>query len=163
MNFMKWKVGKYLLVGLFLLTGFWYFLQSEEKYLKRKTLHLISLVSVPTPINNMGAIQRLNKISSFLRYDVRFHGTLRHKTFKANNLQEIRAFMGIYFKQTQKALWQVENLKVEVKKKERAGLVVLTIQGEWNEKKAWCKTQLHWLKEKKWLIHHIEALKCKEL
>ena len=162
MKFLTWKNGKYLLVVLFLLAGFWYFLQTEEKYLERKTLYLISLASVPAPVTP-SAMQRINKAASFLRFDVNFEGTFRKKTFKAINLQEIKPFLGIYFKQTQTALWQAEELKVEIKKGAKTGRVFLTVQGEWNEKSIRCETRLHWLKEKKWLIHNIEALKCKEL
>ena len=162
MNFIKRKPVSYLLTTLIVLIGFRYFLQSDEKYLKRKTLYLTSLASVQTTVTNMGVIKRINKISSFLRFDVRFQGTFRQRTFKAVNLQEIKTFMGIYFNQTQKAIWQAEDLKVEINKKEKTGYVLLTVKGEWNENKAQCRAKLHWRKEKKWLIHNIEALNCEE-
>ena len=161
MDFLSPKARKYLLLTLpILMIWVWYLLQSDEKYLKKQTRYLISLTAVPSPLSKTKAIHRVNKIASFLRFNVNFQGQIQGRAYTTKNLQQIKSFLLAYFIQAQTALWKEEDLNVTLNEKEKIARISLTLNGNYNKKTLQCRLKIQWQKEKKWLIYSIKVPKC---
>lgn len=163
MNLFSWKPGKYfslILITIFLL---WHFPQNNEKYLKRKTKELVQLASFSSPLSELKAISRINKITAFLNFDVFLKAEDQGRKFTAKNLQEVKSFLFPYFLQSQIAKWDAEDLTVKLDKPtkdSKTASVFLTVKGHLNSKPLQCKAHLKWENKKKWLISRIQVFSC---
>ena len=160
MNFLNLKIGKYLLLALFIGGSLWYFLQTDEKYLKKKTKMFISLASFSSPVPQIQAARRVSKISELLRFDVYMEVKVQKKIYKTKNLQQIKSFLLPYFLEAQTAQWKEENLKVKIDEKKKEALVSLLIKGNYDETTLQCQMNVQWLKEENWLIQNIKVFQC---
>lgn len=164
MNF--FSPGKYfslILITLFLL---WHFLQNNEKYLKRKTKELVQFASFPSPLPELKALSRINKITAFLHFDVFLKAEDQGRKWTAKNLQEVKSFLFPYFLQSQNAEWEAEDLTVKLDKPNKdiqTASVFLTVKGHFNSKPLQCKAHLKWKNKKKWLINRIQVFSCLSL
>ena len=140
----------------------WYFLQDSEKYLKRKTKELVQFASFPSPLSELKAISRINKITASLYFDVFLKAEGQGRKLTAKNLQEVKSFLLPYFLQSQNAKWDTEDLivKLDNPKKNKTASVFLTLKGHLNSKSIQCKAHLKWKNEKKWLISQIQVFSC---
>lgn len=158
-----WKNGKYLLPILITVFFLWYFLQNDEKYLKRKTKELILLASFSSPLSELKTISRINKITDLLSIDVLLKAEFQEKKRTVKNIQEVKSFLFPYFLQTQNARWDIEHLTVNLENKtknNKTAFVSLTVKGTFNNKNLQCNVSLKWKKKRKWLINHIQVFSC---
>ena len=163
---MKTQTIKYIIPALIIpLIGYFFFFQSDEAYLKKKTIKLIKMVDSHYIQNTHMAI--LKKVSEAVKYihpSVRYTFDLDDRFYENHSLEELRALMFTYFKQSKKvkidtlserdihiSISETENKKAEVS---------FPINAVQEHKKLSCKAVLVWVHEKKWLIHEITVSRC---
>lgn len=152
-----------LLIGLSLLVFLAYkLLDSPEKYLKRKTQKIISLVSEKHTEINLHLISKVSQIAKYIHFDVHLTAEYEGQVYTAKSLNEFRSLMMSYFRLNSKGTTDYKNLAVQVKKNKQEGLVTLDGLFEKQGRKTHCKVLLVWIKEKKWYIKKIEVSECLE-
>lgn len=156
------KIIGFSLAFIVLAFAIYKLLESPEKYLKRKTRELISMVSVQKTKSQMGLISKISKISKYIHFDVRLKAEYEGRIYKAKSLNEFRSLLMSYFRLNSTGKMEYKNMSVQMED-DKQGIVAFDSWFERLEKKVHCKTLLEWIKEKKWYIKKIEVSFCKEL
>lgn len=151
------------LIGLILLAFFSYKLfDSPEKYLKRKTQKIISLVSSENTELDISLISTISKIAKYIHFDVHLKAEYEGQIYRAKSLNEFRSLMMSYFRLNSKGKIESKNLAVQLKENKKEGIVTFDGLFEKQSTKTHCKILLGWIKEKKWYIKQIEVFDCIE-
>ena len=157
---MKQKV---FIVGVFLalIYGGLQIFKTPEKYLLKKTKHLIHLGSKVDSKFGLSLASKVSEINKYVHYDIRLKAEYEGRVYQARSLNEFRSLLMGYFKAgvTQKA--EYENLIAELKD-EKTGEVSFSIAFH-NTGGVWaCKVLLNWIKDKKWFIKNISIEKLQK-
>ena len=154
---------KIFIVGVFLalIYGGLQVFKTPEKYLLKKTKHLIHLGSQIDSKFGLSSASKISEINKYIHYDMRLKAEYEGRVYQARSLNEFRSLLMVYFKAgiTQKV--EYENLIVELKD-EKTGEVSFSVTFH-NTGRFWsCKALLNWIKDKKWFIKNISIENCKK-
>ena len=134
--------------------------QSPEKYLIKKTKHLISLGSQMDKTISLSVGLTVSEISKYIHHDLNFKAEYEGRVYQARSLTEFRSLLFLYFKEGRTQKLEYENMTVELKD-EKTGEVSFFITFH-NIDTVWsCEVLLNWIKDKKWFIKNITIEKCK--
>lgn len=155
---------KIFIVGVFpaLIYGGLQIFKTPEKYLLKKTKHLIHLGSQVDSKFSLSSASKVSEINKYIHYDIRLKAEYEGRVYQARSLNEFRSLLMAYFQAgiTQKA--EYENLIAELKD-EKTGEVSFSVAFH-NTGGVWaCKVLLNWIKDKKWFIKDINIENCKKI
>jgi len=167
---------KYILLTALLLpigVFVFFFHNSDETYLKKKTLKLIQLSSSsPTSHSETAILRRIQEIAKYIHFSVQYELHLDGHLHQDRSLAELRSLMFASFKKAGNKKWHIdtplkEDITVTVSvskekkaKEKKAAEVTTIITANQESGKISCNTLIHWLKEKKWLIYKIKVFSC---
>ena len=134
------------------------FFQGPEKYLLKKTKHLIFLGSQVGNSISLSSSMKLSEISKYIHYDLQLEAEYEGRVYKARSLNEFRSLLMAYFKAKVTQKLEHEDLRVELKD-EKTGEVSFSVTFH-NINTVWtCKVLLIWIKDKKWFIKNMNIIK----
>ncbi len=156
---------KIALVIVLILVGAFFFFESDESYLKKKTVFIVESLSLKIPMSDIGMIRKTNEIIKHIDISVEFKVRFDKRIFVKKSLAQLRGLLFQYFKKAGlRGLEKVkkDQLTVQIisKGKPKRALVLFPLSLKWDEKIIQCQVELNWVKEKKWLISKVEALSC---
>ena len=154
------KTFGFLAAGIFLSWFGWKFIQSPEKYLRKKTQELIAITSVTGQLSEMDIISKVSKMAKYIYFDVHMKAEYEGRIWTTKSLNEFRSLLFAYFKQKSAGQLDYKNLIVRIGENKTQGLVDFDAFFERNTKTVFCKILLEWIKEKKWRIKKIEVFSC---
>lgn len=137
------------------------FFKSPEKYLLKKTKHLIQLASQTDAKLSLSLARRVSEINKYIHHDLRLKAEYEGRIYQARSLNEFRSLLTAYFQAGATKKLEYENLKAELKEEKR-GEVSFSILFHNISHASHCDLLLIWIKEKKWLIKNINIENCKK-
>lgn len=158
-----------LLAGIATAVYFFFFLESDEDYLKKTTVKMIDLLASPLDSSNMSSlIGRVRQVTEPMHFSIKFEVSQNDKIiFKRESAASMRSVVGGYFRAKDKlALHSVkeENLTAQVVKEsseKKTGQVSFLITGQAEDSSMSCQIKMDWKYEKRnWRIYHIKAFDC---
>ena len=147
------------IIGVFVFL-FW---ENDEKYLRKTTLKLLKLASVPVQDTNpVTLLKRVEQIAKHVHFDVQFKLQVNGQTWEERSAGEFRTLLLAYFKNGGLAQITVDDMSIRIEDSSspRKGHVRLKVHGLQREAKISCEALLVWIKEKKWFIKEIEVFSC---
>ncbi len=166
MNALLVSKVKYIVLAVLLAGGATFFFQNDEKYIRKKTIKLINL-AVPPVVSpsNTALFRRIHEIAKYIHFSVQYKINFGHTVYQNRSLSKLRSLMTVYFKKNSN--WKVEkplkeNIHITISPAEgnKTAEVNFNITITRENKQLSCKALLHWIKEKKWLIHKMELSSC---
>ena len=159
----------YILLGtIILIVASFYFLQSDEKYIKKTTVKLLNLVVPSSPsLSTTAILKKVNTMSEYVHFSVQYEININGHVHQDSSLADLRSSMMVYFRKFGNNKWQVDvpakqeiNVKIHSSEGRKTAEVSFNIKVAKEGKKASCETTLNWIKEKQWLIHKIRVFNC---
>ena len=145
------------IIGVFV----FFFWESDEKYLKKTTLKLIKLASIPVQnANPVTLLNRVEQIAKHIHFDVRFKLQANGQIWEDQSAGEFRNLLLVYFKRGGLTQITADNMSVRMDPSTSDGHVQFKAHGLQRENKISCEVFLVWTKEKKWFIKKIEVSSC---
>lgn len=158
---------KYILpLVIITLVGSFFFFQNDKTYIQKKTIKLLELTASPFISGSETSIfRRIHEMAKHIHFSVEYEVDLgRDGLYKDRSLAELRSLMLVYFKKSNTGKILIpskEDLNITITKTEtKKAEVSFPIQGAKKNKKINCRALLHWVKDKKWLIHKIKIFSC---
>ncbi len=145
---------------------FFFWPESDEKYLKKSTLKMIDLLVSPLDSSDMSSlVGRVRKVVEPLHFSVQFEVSQNGRVlFKRESAADLRSLTGMYFKSEGRlALKNVkeENLTVQLSEENgKSAQVNFSITGQSQSRPLSCRVRIDWKYEKDWRIYHIRAFDC---
>ncbi len=148
---------------------YFFFLESDEDYLKKTTLKMIDLLVSPLDSSNMASvIGRVRKVTEPMHFSVKFEVSKNDQViFERESAAAMRSMVGSYFGAKEKLTLQSvkeENLTTQVSKasdEKKTGQVSFLITGQADSASMSCQIKMDWKYEKKdWRIYQIKAFDC---
>ncbi len=164
---MKKHITYILVIVTVSLIGSFFFFQSDKSYLQKKTIKLLELTFSPfISRSETNIFRRVHEIAKHMHFSVEYEVNLGNNgLYKDRSLNELRSLLFIYFKKS--GTWKIEtpakeDLSITISKSEtqKTAEVSFPIKGTKEDKKVSCRALLHWIKDKKWLIHKIKVFSC---
>ena len=163
----NYKNIKYIfLVAIILLIGSIFFFQNDKTYLQKKTIKLLNLASSPSvSLSETAIFRRIHEIAKHIHFSVQYDMDFDSHLYQDRSLAELRSLMFVYFKKS-------NNWKIDIPSKEDLTVTMSVSEGKKNAEVAFpikatqknknlsCSAVLHWIKEKKWLIHKMKVFSC---
>ena len=157
MIILKWLFVPVLVIGAF------FFLQSEETRLKKKTLKLILIFSHSTPsATPLALLRKTQKVVKHVHFSVEYQVQAGSKTYQNRSLNRLRSDLNSYFKHGKSKNSHIEipskkDITVSLSPNQKTAKVNWTQLISYKEQKLSCQVVVNWEKEKSWLIHQIQA------
>ena len=164
---MKKHIIYILLIATISLIGSFFFFQSDKSYLQKKTIKLLGLVSSSfISRSETNIFRRIHEIAKNMHFSVEYEVNLGSDgLYKDRSLNELRSLLFVYFKKS--STWNIEipskedlNIKVSKSEAKKIAEVSFPIKATKEDKKISCSALLHWVKDKKWLIHKMRVFSC---
>lgn len=164
---MKTQNMKYILLLIVIaLIGSFFFFQSDKTYLQKKTIKLLELASSSFISSSETAIfRRIHEIAKYMHFSVQYEINVDGNLHQDRSLAELRSLMFVYFKKSNN--WKIDtpskedlNITISMSEEKKTAEVSFPIQAIQENKKLSCSAALHWIKEKKWLIHKMRVFSC---
>ena len=158
----KRQTGVFLLIVVLSIALF-FFLQSDKKHLRKKTLKLVQMVSVSKPSDSaLALLRRAQGITKHVHFSVEYQVKVGGYAYQNHTLNRLRSDLLSYFKQGSDYKARVEmpskkELAVSFSEDRQKAKVQFSIPVSYKDKKILCSVLIHWEKEKSWLIHKIRA------
>ena len=149
------------------LIGSCFFFKSDKSYLQNKTIKLLELISSSfISRSETNIFRRIHEIAKHMHFSVEYEVNLGSDGLhKDRSLNELRSLLFIYFKKS--STWNIEtpakedfNITVSKSEVKKIAEVSFPIKATKEDKKISCRALLHWIKDKKWLIHKIKVFSC---
>ena len=155
---------KVVILG-FLIVVFYAGLQlfnSPEKYLLKKTKHLIRLGSQVDTKISLSSASKVSEINKYIHHNLQLKVEYEGRIYQASSLNEFRSLLLLYFKAGITQKLEYENLKVKLKDK-KTGELSFSVTFHNTNRVESCEVLLNWMKEEKWFIKTINIENCKKI
>lgn len=164
---MKKQIIKFILpaVIIFLIASF-FFSQSDESYLKQKTIKLIQMADPATSHKTQMAIfRKINETVKHIHFSVQYKVDLGDYIYEDRSVAELKSLMFTYLKQSKDVKITMPSEKditvnIDTTQKDKTAKVIFSITAHKENKNRSCEVSLFWKKVEKWLIHEIIVSKC---
>ena len=138
-----------------------FFFQNKERYFKKKTLKLLHIMADlhSDPASPIVFFQKVRSLTKHTYFSVHYEVKWGSRLYQNSSTNRLRSDLHTWFRQKptyQMEIPSQESLKVFLQNKKAE--VNFTVPFIYKEQKKLCKTNIHWGKEKYWVIHKIQAL-----
>lgn len=153
-------------------TIYFFFLESDEEYLKKTTLKMVKALTSPVESTNMLSMtNRMQPLLEPMHFSIKFEVFQNNQvTFKRESVASMRSVIISYLRDIEKLKLnsvKKENITAQVSKEnknEKTGQVSFLITGQTENADMNCQVQMDWKYEKKkWRIYYIKAFDCQGL
>ncbi len=152
---------KWLLIPLFVVGAFFFF-QSEEKRLKKKTWTLMSRVLAdPADHSPIVLLRKTQGIIKHVHFSVHYEIKWKSRSYQNRSQNNLRSDLTAWFRQKPDYKAEIpskKDLTVSFSEDRKKASVNLSLPVSYKKQKGLCSIKIDWEKEKSWLIHKIQAL-----
>ena len=164
---MKKQNIKFILpVVIIFLIAFFFFPQSDESYLKQKTIELIKIAD-PAASHKTGVatLRKINEAVKHMHFSVQYKVDLGDYIYENRSVAELKSSIFNYLKQSKDVKITMPSEKdiivnINTTQKDKTAKVIFSITAHKESKNKSCEVSLFWKKGEKWLIHEILVSKC---
>ena len=153
------------IVVIFLIASL-FFSQSNESYLKQKTIKLIKMADPSASHKTeMVILRKINEAVKHIHFSVQYKLDLGDYIYEDRSVAELKSLMFTYLKQSKDVKITMPSEKditvnIDTTQKDKTAKVNFSIMAHKENKNRSCEVSLFWKKVEKWLIHEIIVSKC---
>ena len=158
---------KYILPILIIcLISPFFFLQSDESYLKQKTMKLIKMADPATSHKTeMAILRKINEAVKYMHFSVQYKVDLGDYIYEDRSVAELKSLMFTYFKQSKDVTVKMPletdiRVNINTSQQDKTAEINFSITTHQENKNRSCEVNLFWKKVEKWLIYEITVSKC---